>query len=289
MLAEIEYFIDSFFIEDNKKIILESLDILEDLEIEYSNALISIMMAQGDMDNAKLIDDFRNNIENTITEALKLHGVVLSEEANLDFKNKILHSIINLAFYENKEDLSAILESSEEPNYKFSELIDHVCELDLMAIFSKIESVDPNIFSKLSQILNRSMIKIDESELEKQSFRNNIISKLKDIKAFTKYDKALGFTLVNSNIILGSDFNQYASYADKHFEYLNIDETAIEVFVLLTMSKEGFEQPLITFRKYSQNLFSDLDKITKVDVKLNHLVLAYEKYVVENKKVEVNA
>ena len=282
MLPELEYFIDTYFIEENKKIVLESFDILEDLEVDYNDTFISIMMTESEVDNVQLVDSFKLTLENMITDALKQHGIVVSEEADLDFKNKIMHAIINLPFYDGKEDINAVLDSPEEPNYKFADMVDHVCDLPLMTIYTKIESVNPDIFKRISELFNKSLIKIDEDELNKQELSNKIIAKLKNIKTFTKYDKALGYTLVNNSMILGSDFSQYTTYADKHFEYLNVDEIAIEVFVLLTMSNEGFEKPLITFRKYSQNLFSDLDKITKIDVKLNNLVIAYDKFITEN-------
>lgn len=282
MLPELEYFIDTYFIEDNKKIILESFDILEDLEFEYNDTFIAIIMTEGDVDRVQLTDSFKLTLENLITDTLKQHGVIVTQEADLDFKNKIMHAIINLPYYEGKDDINAVLDSPEEPNYKFADMIDHICDLPLMTIYTKVESVNPDIFKRVSEIFNRTLIKIDEDELNKQDLTNKIIVKLKNIKAFIKYDKALGFTLVNSNIVLGSDFSQYITYADKHFEYLTVDEIAIEVFVLLTMSNEGFEKPLITFRKYSNNLFSDLDKITKIDVKLNNLVIAYDKFITES-------
>jgi hypothetical protein len=282
MLPELEYFIDTYIVEDSKKDILESFDILDDLEIEYNDTFISILLTEGDVENAQLVDNFKNTLEKMIADALKLHGIVLTEEASLEFKNKIMHAIINISFYEGKDDLAAILDSSEETNYKFAELIEEVTELNLMDVFNKIETINPDIFKRLSEIFNRKLIHINEDELEKEAFKNKIITKLKNIKILTKYDKALGFTLVNSNIVLGSDFGQYATYADKHFEYLNNDEIAIEVLILLTMSNEGFDKPLITFRKYSQDLFSDLDKITKIDIKLNNLVIAYDKFIIEN-------
>lgn len=285
MLPEIEYFIDTYFIEGVKKNILESFNILDDLEIEYNNEFIAIVMTEGDVDNSQLTDNFKLTLENLITQALKEHGVILTEEADLEFKNKVMHAIITLPYYEGTEDINGVLDSPEEPNYKFADLIDHVCELPLMTIYSKIESVNPDIFKRLSEIMNRSLIKIDEDEQSKQEINNKIISKLKNIKTFTKYDKALGFTLVNNNIVLGSDFSQYTTYADKHFEYLTIEEIAVEVFVLLSMSNEGFEKPLITFREHSQNLFSDLDKITKIDIKLNNLVIGYDKFITENKGI----
>lgn len=285
MLPEIEYFIDTYFIEGVKKNILESFNILDDLEIEYNNEFIAIVMTEGDVDNSQLTDNFKLTLENLITQALKEHGVILTEEADLEFKNKVMHAIITLPYYEGTEDINGVLDSPEEPNYKFADLIDHVCELPLMTIYSKIESVNPDIFKRLSEIMNRSLIKIDEDEQSKQEINNKIISKLKNIKTFTKYYKALGFTLVNNNIVLGSDFSQYTTYADKHFEYLTIEEIAVEVFVLLSMSNEGFEKPLITFREHSQNLFSDLDKITKIDIKLNNLVIGYDKFITENKGI----
>lgn len=288
MLQELDYFIDTYFCEDTKKIIIESLETLDDLQIEYENDFIELIMSEGTMEQVELLDKFRLSIDNMLSGTLKLHGIVLNEEATLEFKNKITQAIIVLETYEGKDDILGILESSEEPNYKFSELIEQVTELSAINVFTKIESVDPGLFKRLIEIFNTSLIVIREDDVEKQILRNNIVSKLKNIKAITKYDKALGFTLTNSDTVLGSDFKQYTTYADKHFEYLTIDEIAIEVFILLSMSMEGFDKPLITFRKYSQDLFSDLDKITKIDIKLNNLIIAYDKYIIENQE-QLNA
>lgn len=282
MLPEIEYFVDTYIIETNKDNVKTAFGLLEELEIpNYSDAFISIMLNEGNCDSSQLIDNFVITLVEMIDELLKLHGIEVIPEATLEFKNKILRGLIDLPDYSNKDEILGILEQQEEETYKFAELMLHVTDLKIFEIYTKVENINPDIFVKLTDLIKSHANKIPEAELEQQDIRNKIISKLKLIKEFTKYDKAVGFTLVNSNVTLGSDFKQYTQYAQKQFDLLKPEEIAIEAFVLLTMSKEGFEQPLITFRKYSRDLFSDLDMTTKIDIQLNKLIMNLDKYILE--------
>jgi hypothetical protein len=288
MLQEIDYFVETYFIEFTKEDIKESFEILDLMDVDYVDSFMSLLMTQGDLGTSELTDLFLKTLNGFLDSLLLSHGIVLTQESTINFKSIILKAIIDLPYYEDVEQIDGIVSSEEEPNYKLSELIDLVSHLAIMDIFIQIESVNPSLFVKLTETINSNDIKIDQNELDKQSIIINIISKLKKIKEFTQYSKAVGFTLVNNNIVLGSSFDKYAAYADKQFEFLSLDDIAIEVFILLTMSEEGFNNPLLTFRKYSTNLFSDLDKVTKIDIKLNNLIMQFDKELLKNNQIKLS-
>ena len=288
MLPEIDYFIETFFIEFIKEDIKESFDILNLMELDYTESFMTLLMTESDLGTSEVSDKFIQTLNGFLNTLLTQHGVVLVKESSINIKNNILRGLIDIPYYENTNEIDDIISSLEEPNFKFSELIDLVSDLTVMNIFIHIESVNPSLFIKLSDTINSSDIKIDENELDKQELINNIIFKLKQIKVFTQYSKAVGFTLVNNNMLLGMTFDKYTCYADKQFEFLSLEDIAIEVFVLLTMSEEGFKNPLITFRKYSNNLFSDLDKVTKVDIKLNNLLMQFDRELLKDNQIKLS-
>lgn len=283
MTPEIEYFIDNFIIEDNKANIKTAFDLLDELGVEdYQERFVSLMMIESDIETSQLVDSFTLLINNLIDDLLKLHGVVFNDIVYLETKNKVLEALVSLDSLESKDFILAILESSNDEVEKFCEIITHLTDLNFMYLFNAVESINPSLISKINEIFSANANKLTEEEIDKRDFTNKIISKLKQLRIFINYDKAVGFTLVNNNTVLGSNFNQYSTYAVKQFEHLTNEEIAKEVFILLTLSDEGFEQPLITFRKYSQNLFSDLDKITKIDIILNRLIMQFDKFILEN-------
>lgn len=278
MLPEIKFFIDNYCIEDNKSIVEASFDLLDELEItDYINEYNDLFMAEGDIEVTDLLPTFMSIINKQITELLALHGIATNEEATLDCKNKILEGILNLPDYSDKLALLVILESQEDEMEKFCELMSHVSTLQSSDLFNKIDSVDISLFTKLLAIVNASNSDNNTQEDEKNDLKVDIIKKLKEIKKVIGYDNAVGFTLVNNSIVLGSSFEQYCNYAIKHFDTYTPAVVAKELFVLLTMSEEGFHNPLIVFRKYSQDLFSDLDRITKIDIELNKLIMQFDK------------
>lgn len=288
MLQEIDYFVETYFIEFTKDDIRESFKILDLTDVDYVDAFMTLLMTQGDLSSSEITDLFMKTLNTFLDTLLVEHSIVLTPNTTVNFKNKVLKSIIDLPYYENVDEIDAIISSQDEPNYKLSELIDLVSDLSVMDIFTQIDSVNPSLFVKLSETINSNDIKIDQNEMAKQTAVITIVNKLKKIKEFTQYSKAVGFTLVNNNIVLGSSFDKYTPYADKHFEFLSLDDIAIEVFVLLTMSEEGFNNPLLTFRKYSTNLFSDLDKVTKIDIKLNNLIMQFDKELLKDNQFKLS-
>lgn len=278
MLPEIKFFIDSYCIEDNKSIVETSFDLLDELEItDYINDYNDLFMVESDIEVTELLPTFMSIINKQITELLTLHGIITNEEATLDCKNKILEGILMLPDYSDKLALLVILESQDDEMEKFCELLSHVSTLQSSDLFNKVDSVDTSLFTKLLTIVNASNSDNNTHEDEKNDLKVEIIKKLKSIKKVIGYDNAVGFTLVNNNIVLGASFDQYCNYAIKHFDTYTPDVVAKELFVLLTLSEEGFHNPLIVFRKYSQDLFSDLDRITKIDIELNKLIMQFDK------------
>lgn len=278
MLPEIKFFIDSYCIEDNKSIVETSFDLLDELEItDYINDYNDLFMVESDIEVTELLPTFMSIINKQITELLTLHGIITNEEATLDCKNKILEGILMLPDYSDKLALLVILESQDDEMEKFCELLSHVSTLQSSDLFNKVDSVDTSLFTKLLSIVNASNSDNNTHEDEKNDLKVEIIKKLKSIKKVIGYDNAVGFTLVNNSIVLGASFDQYCNYAIKHFDTYTPDVVAKELFVLLTLSEEGFHNPLIVFRKYSQDLFSDLDRITKIDIELNKLIMQFDK------------
>lgn len=283
MIPEIEFFIENFISEENKDSIKNSFSILEELGVEdYTERFITLMMMEGDIESAQLVDSFKNTINSLINDLLIQHGVELMDSVTLDFKNKVLEGLVFLPDYEDKEGIFRILETDQDEIEKFTELLTQITPIPFMELFTSIESINPDIFTKLNNVLKVSNVKISNEDLTKQFNDNKIIDKLKLIKSFIQYDNAIGFTLVNNGTVLGSIFTQYTDYAVKQFELLSPENVAKEVFVLLTLADEGLDKPLITFRKFSQNLFTDLDRITKVDIQLNKLIMAFDKFVLQN-------
>lgn len=288
MTPEIEYFVDNFIDEHNRDNIITAFDLLDQFGVEeYQERFITLMMIESDIGTIELVDSFTLTINNLINELLKIHGIVFNDIFFLETKNKILEGILVLQDLESKDSILTILESSSDSVEKFCEIIVEVTDLNFMYVLSAVEEVNPIFITKLNDLLNTNIINISEEEMINNDFSNKIITKLKNIKSFINYDKAVGFTLVNNNTVLGSNFTKYVTYAVKHFEHLTNEDIAKEVFVLLTMSDEGFEQPLITFRNYSQNLFSDLDKITKIDILLNKLIMQFDKFILQNQSTQL--
>ena len=49
---------------------------------------------------------------------------------------------------------------------------------------------------------------------------------------------------------------------------MDMETSALNMLSVLYLSTDGFNSPIITYRKYSSRVFNDLDAISRVEVKL---------------------
>jgi hypothetical protein len=69
-------------------------------------------------------------------------------------------------------------------------------------------------------------------------------------------------------------------------ESLEAKQVALELLVLMTMSTDARDNPVVFFRTHSDTMFTSLDKITKVDQELGKLVIALDTFT--KNKVDLN-
>ena len=60
-------------------------------------------------------------------------------------------------------------------------------------------------------------------------------------------------------------------------------QTALNILSVIYMSLEGYNSPLLVFRKYSYRLLQDLNRVSRVETKLLNIIADFTDY----KKVEV--
>lgn len=277
MLPEFEYFIKNNCSEHIRTILETSLDLFDQFNLEeHQDRLMNLLMQEGIKERSVLDIEFIAMINKYADSLLTLHGIKLDIDTQLEFKNGVLQTILDLSNYIDTQTILDILELQEENTEKFTQLLELFLPYSNSHIFAQLEEVQDSFLVKLKEY-TLSQVELSLADAEEETSNNDIITKLKILYKLLNNPTLLGFRLIDQGVALGLDFTFYSKYAVRHFDLLTPEEVARELIVLLSMSLNGYNNPIMTFRENSQNMFVDLDRITKVDVQLNKLLAEYDK------------
>lgn len=274
-------FIKQSYTPEKVDTLLESFDILEDAQIEaYEDAFFDILMQHGDKEITGVPGEIEDLMIRFLLDIMVQHGVEISEDTPLSVMNAICDGLLGIQYYMSSDDISLVLESALDEEEKLSQILELVNGLDQHRALAAFERVDPGLLTKIEELVT-SKTELDASDFERESENFKITKKLRDIVRFFSSQEFVAVKLINAGVVIGADFEQYIKYFVKYVEDMKPEDIAKEVFLLLTMSRDGYESMLQTYSKYTSRLFTDLDQTTKVFTALNKVVIDFDKYMMQ--------
>ena len=281
MDAGIELFIRDSYFPDKADALLESFDIFNDIPLEdHENDFNELLMLDGTIDKTELTVQFENLVTTLLYKLFQEHGIKVAEETPLHILNQICRGLLEIEYYLDGETILRTIESDLDNEEKVSELIALCCPLEAELIVFYIEEVSPSLIDK-TQELFEERVTLDKGELEKENNQRKIISKLRDITRFIDDKDLIGYRLISAGVYVGADFERYIQYIQHETDTMDIDKVSKELFFMLNMSSESLVNIIACFTKYSDLLFHNVDKITKVYNRINKLILDFDRYMLQ--------
>lgn len=231
---------------------------------EYDTAylgMIDIVMNESNHSSETMHDLLVREINVKQDYVLRQHTIELIEEATISQKNEILQA---LAQIQNLRDYSGIirtLESFESDDAQLASVLSELCILDETQIMVLIAEFDSTLLSNL-----KSYIYARENE-------ENPVVNVKLVENFKTFceifpDPTIGQVLAKSGVLMGERFSSYLTHVEEELKQMDMDNAALNMLSVLYLSTDGFNSPVITYRKYSGRIFVNLDTISRVEVKL---------------------
>lgn len=281
MDAGIKLFIKSYYHEDKADLLLESLQIFEDLEVqEYVNDINDLIAQESNIDRSELPSKIEQIILTLLNKFVLLHGIKLQENTPIDVINQLCIGLNSIEYYLDIDSVIRTLESDIDNEEKLSQLLSFTTLLDENITLVYLEEVSSSLLDKISISFNNKVFESLDI-LEFKSLENSVMLKVKSIERFLSSDLSsdlIGVKLVKAGILVGASFDEYKKYIFPTIEEMTVEQAARELFLLLSISKDGNKSPLEVYSKNSELLFHNIDKITKVYSQLSKLILEFDRY-----------
>jgi len=273
-VSELYQFIKDGYGENKDELIINCLKFITDnCSPESFYGLMEIVMQDQNVDKQDMLDQFYSRVVEMIYLYLDENSIILTEQATLSDALSIAIALQLLPYYLDAQTVLNITTQSIDDNDKICELLALTGDFNVEQLLPLIDRVNPNLCDRLQKIMQD---KVEDNYFNEQN--DKIVKNLKLLNLF--YKKEFGqnsdsyFDYIKNGLPIGQQFEYYVNETHHDFDELtspNIDEYACKILVLLLMSQDASEQPLKTFRDNSSNIFSSLDVLTKVDIKINNL------------------
>ncbi len=259
---------------------------LPDYEIGYFN----IIGMEDNISPEDLKDAFVNLTYDSIKTIFTAHLVYFSEEITFSEQVEILEGLFKL---QNLSDYTAVmteLATSETDEEKFATILSQITILSMETILNLVTEIDPAFMSTLQTFVEEKEKALGHKLSSSVELQRKIVDALKTFKVFMeselKQKTAIGFTLVESNVILGQPLRSYLPFVKDGLVSANLEQLTLDIYSLILLTDEGYNDPLVTYRKYNHLLLDDPMSIARVDSLLLNLISKYHAYLDSKTVVE---
>lgn len=268
-------FLDTYITEEFREDVLKSFDLFDFYEYNQAYAgFIDILTNQGNISNDELKDSFVKELHTKLDYILEQHTLKLIESATIAQKNDILSSLAHIQKLEDYTGIIRILESFANDDEQLSIILSDATMMDQTEVLSLIESFNPSTLSRLKDFIYQ---KEDESK-QSGEVQLNLLENLKLFNTFANKE-SLGALMLKSGTLLGDRFITYYPFIEDDIAVKgDNDQTALNFLSVLYLSADGYNSPLLVYRKYSFQVLKDLNLVSVIEVKLLDLIGKYTEF-----------
>lgn len=242
----------------------------------YDAKYEEIIMVEETMDPADTLIAIVDLTRKMIDEILLMHAVVLSESATISECSHVLNGLIDIQEFSDKELIYQTIMIDAGSEEIFAELMALVSPMNASALLPVIESVDASLIRVIREkFANASPTPTPESvRIERQKYLDTFSRYL---HFFDQPGPEVVVRRLVGGLEVGYGFDAYIKLAREELQQLEPEALAKELISFAVISKDGKDNPRNIIRQFIDQLVSDIEIATKVDVKVNEYLLAYER------------
>ena len=241
---------------------------------EFQDDLMGLVARMESYEPLELSDLFYTRVYTYVKQVIEAHDIRLDDEAELSVLLQIADGIKNLETWQDHDGIVNVLNGPANPEETLAVLLNMVTLLGQGQVALSVPNVSVSFLEKLEEIHSQESDKAD-TEAE-HNFE--LIAQLKLVKEYINYDEALGFKMVRSGYRLGAPIQYYLDRLKKHTELLEDKQVSKELFVLLFMASDTYQDYSIVISELLGKLYDDLNRISAVNTQLKTLLSGFVQF-----------
>lgn len=265
----IDIFITTHYTEEAQEEIYQTIGLFK--AFNYMDAfgnLTQMLMMESYLEPDVMLDTFTQVLINGQDYILDRHGVELSSEATLSFRNICLTAMLLLQKQDDVVPILRILESEGNQEEKLSRILEHVTDIPATTFIQVLEEVRPICLRMLADFLYAQESNEQKAVPELVQIRENV----------RKFTQTYGMnaavrTIIDSDVVMGEEFKLYIPIYNELREQVTDEQMLVETLLfLLLYSSDGVKAPVEVYSQNSGDLISDMTAVARLGKTLAYMV-----------------
>lgn len=276
LISEIAEYISLSFSEELQADIQGSLSLFDAFELQGAYASFPDILHDVEADDTDLTQmKFLSLIHENLNKLFKAHDLEVSENASLYNKNQVLSVLYRLQHLEDPVPVLRILETMLSSEEMFAKIVESYSMLDECVVLETVTSVGETFMNSLKAHLTEQEAEPIE-ELD-QVTRSKLASNLRDF--FHNHgSKNLAHEMISNGFAIGLEIKLYYPHVAEYLVTPDDEETAKNMLSLFFMARDTFNDPLKTYRTYSESLIPNTERIMRIESKLAAMLNSLRHY-----------
>lgn len=253
--------------------LLRGLELLHMFGInEITEGSIVSIIASTQIEESDVVrDSVVHQVIAAIRQIATEHGLELQPNAGLYFLNEVVSAIYLLQQLNDYTTISTILESSDDDDDKIAQVVSSLSTLTAVEVRSEIVAVDQRLIAAIQAYIDQKTPSVVNEP------NHLLIQKYRDFRKWIGETGCLGVRLLANDVAIGLPLESYIHYI-KLPEKDTSGQLALDVLSVLLLASDGYELPMIAYRKISGHLATDLDQLSRLETTMLRINLDFEEY-----------
>lgn len=241
---------------------------------DYMDMFDAVAFDTPDAGDTQVLDSLQLNLRTVLLHLLTMQGLSVHEHTLTSQVVELADGMLQIVDYEDKATVEATLNGDFPTQELAAELLALVTPYSVEELMAMLETVEDNFTETLR--LRMSMPNSEDSEA--------VESVQKQIQAYIAYKSVVGQDPIYPDRIfaqtaaIGLEYAVYLRLYQADHEGIDLaartpSDIAKDLVGMAVLSQDGVEAPLVVVRKHLNDLFGDINLVTKINIAVSNLTV----------------
>ncbi|BDD79877.1 hypothetical protein [Burkholderia phage FLC9] len=246
---------------------------------DYTPGFEQLLMINDESDEGDTLGGIMDLTRSLADNILQQHAIRVMEDASIAVRTEFIDALVDLQnASDHVPDILRIVGQEHSPEELFSELVALVGTNEAEHYLVDLEYVSQALIDKIKERAESMEFGTTEEDDQEREFREERIAKFNRFMHFLLDPELAIAGLVHKGIDAGYPFVLYTNLIGREFEGMDPVLAAQNLLGMAFYSGDGFGQPTQIIKQHLEDLVSDVDVITKIDIALNDNLVRFAAY-----------
>lgn len=246
---------------------------------DYNPGFEQLLMINDESDQGDTLGGIIDLTKSLANGILKQHSITVSDEATVSILTEFIDAIVELQqASDHIPEILKICAQQHDPEELFSELVALVGTHEAEHYLVDLVYVSDALITRISELAQAQEFGTENEQDEERSFREERITRFNRFMHFLTDPELAISKIAHMGIDAGYPYVVYANMIGREFEELDAVTAAQNMLGMAFYSGDGYGNPQGVIKTEMDNLVSDVNKITQIDIAVSDHLVRFQAY-----------